>query len=89
MAVISFGEATPEHALHRAMAAAVDCVFLVAAGVSLVGYPTAALPRLALDTGARLVICSRDPTRQDSIAGLVIQTPVPATFAPLEHKTFD
>jgi NAD-dependent deacetylase len=74
-AVVSFGEAMPVEALHRAMSAAVEADLFLALGTSL--------PQLAAEAGAALVICSQAPTDQDGAAELVVRTPLAATFAPL------
>ncbi|MBJ3774197.1 Sir2 family NAD-dependent protein deacetylase [Acuticoccus sp. 2012] len=88
-AIISFGQPMPEDALHQAMEATVEADLFVAAGTSLVVYPAAALPAMAKEAGATLIIASRDPTDQDATADLVIRTPLAATFAPLESMKFD
>lgn len=82
-AIVSFGEPMPVEALHLAMSAAVEAHLFVALGTSLVVYPAAALPQLAKESGATLVICSAAPTEQDGTADLVVRTPLAATFAPL------
>lgn len=87
-AIVSFGEAMPEEALHRAQTAVASCDLLIAAGTSLVVYPVAALPLLARASGARVVIASRAPTEQDEEAIFVVRSPLAATFAPLERVEF-
>jgi len=87
-AVVSFGQEMPEEAMQRAMEAAVEADLFVAAGSSLVVYPAAAFPQIALEAGARLVIANREPTEQDSSAHIVVRTPLAETFAPLENMKF-
>lgn len=87
-AIVSFGEPMPEAAMHAAMAASVQADLFIAAGSSLVVYPAAALPQMAREAGARLVIASRDPTEQDATADLVLRAPLAAMFAPLESMKF-
>ena len=71
-ATISFGQAMPERetALAFADAAAAD-VFLVV-GSSLVVYPAASLPAVALEHGARVVIINREPTPYDQDAAVAL-----------------
>ncbi|MCF3934546.1 Sir2 family NAD-dependent protein deacetylase [Acuticoccus sp. M5D2P5] len=84
-AIISFGEPMPQDDLEAAMRAAVEADLFLALGTSLVVYPAAALPQLAREAGARLVIASRAPTEQDQDADFVVRTPLAATFAALEQ----
>lgn len=88
-AIISFGQPMPENELQRALEESVTADLFVAAGTSLVVYPAAALPLMAKEAGAKLIICSREPTEQDQMADLVIRTPLAETFGPLEQMKFD
>jgi NAD-dependent deacetylase len=85
-AVVSFGQPMPEPLVSRAVAAAASADLFVSLGTSLVVYPVAALPRIAWQAGARLVIASRDATELDADADLVIRTSLAATFATLEPQ---
>ncbi|UOM34854.1 Sir2 family NAD-dependent protein deacetylase [Acuticoccus sp. I52.16.1] len=87
-AIISFGQAMPEDDLERAMKESVMADLFVAAGTSLVVYPAAALPQMAKEAGARLIICSRDPTDQDQEADLLVRTPLAETMGPLKQMKF-
>jgi NAD-dependent deacetylase len=62
-----------------------------AMGSSLVVYPAASLPRLAKQSGGRLVIINRDPTPQDEFADAVINASVGQTLATIDDylKGFD
>ena len=71
-ATVSFGEAMPEDAMHRAHAETLACDLFLAIGSSLVVFPAATFPMIAKDNGARLVILNRDPTEFDSFADLVL-----------------
>jgi NAD-dependent deacetylase len=75
-ATISFGQAMPELEMARAEKAALDCDLFLVLGSSLVVYPAAGFPTLARRTGARLVILNREPTDQDEIADLVINSEI-------------
>jgi len=72
-ATISFGQPMPEHETEQAFAdAAAADVFLVV-GSSLVVFPAANLPAVALENGARLVIVNREPTPYDPHADVTLQ----------------
>lgn len=72
-ATVSFGQQLPEPAIRRAqLHAAVSDVFLVV-GSSLQVYPAAALPGVAQQAGARVVIVNDEPTDLDPIAHLVVR----------------
>jgi NAD-dependent deacetylase len=75
-ATISFGQSLVPADLARAEAAARTCDLLLAIGSSLVVYPVAALPRVALGEGARLVIVNAQPTPCDDDAHAVIRAPI-------------
>jgi NAD-dependent deacetylase len=80
-ATISFGQAMPEDAMHRAHEAATRCDFFLVAGSSLVVYPAAGFPLTAKRAGAKLAILNRTPTGQDDYAELVIRTGIGATLS--------
>jgi NAD-dependent deacetylase len=71
-ATISFGQAMPERETEAAFAdAAAADVFLVV-GSSLVVFPAANLPAVALERGATLLIVNREPTSYDTAATVVL-----------------
>jgi NAD-dependent deacetylase len=72
-ATISFGQAMPALEMERARLASEGCDVFLAVGSSLVVYPAALLPRLAKQSGARLLIINRTPTPMDEIAEMVIR----------------
>lgn len=72
-ATVSFGQAMPEDAMHRAAQLARDCDLFLAIGSSLVVWPAAGIPLLAKNSGARLVIVNLQPTELDDLADLVIR----------------
>jgi len=82
-ATVSFGQAMPEAAMHRAQQLATECDLFLVLGSSLVVYPAAYLPEIAKACGARLVIVNRDPTPLDEIADLVLRGSVGAILAAL------
>ena len=77
-ATISFGQSMPERETAQAFedAAAADAFLVI--GSSLVVYPAASLPGVALEHGAPLVIVNREPTPYDDQA-TVRCTAAPAT----------
>lgn len=72
-ATISFGQALDPQVLEEAADLATSCDLLLALGSSLVVQPAAGLPRLAAESGAKLVIVNRDPTPLDHLADLVLR----------------
>lgn len=79
-ATISFGQAMPQEAMAQAEAATVSADLFLVLGSSLVVYPAAGFPRMALETGARLVIINRDPTNLDPLADLVLHREIGPTL---------
>ena len=75
-ATISFGQSLVPDDLRRAERAAAGCDVFVAAGTSLVVYPVAYLPQIALATGARLVVLNAEPTPYDQHAHAVVRDPL-------------
>lgn len=75
-ATISFGQSLIAEHLARAEQAAAGCDLLLAIGTSLLVYPAAGLPRIALQHGARLVIVNGEPTRYDDVAHAVVRLPI-------------
>ena len=67
-ATISFGQAMPADAMHRARAETLACDLFMAIGSSLVVYPAAGFPVMAKENDPRLVILNREPTDLDRIA---------------------
>jgi NAD-dependent deacetylase len=82
-ATISFGQALPEDLLLRCQDAARSCDVFIAAGSSLVVYPAAALPALAKQSGARLIIINRTETPLDDAADFVLRGEIGLTLPTL------
>jgi NAD-dependent deacetylase len=72
-ATISFGQNLVPEDLQRSFDAAADADLFLAVGTSLVVYPVADLPRVALEAGARLVILNAEATPYDRLASAVIR----------------
>ncbi len=75
-ATISFGENLVEADLLRAQRAAARADVFLALGTSLGVYPAAALPEIALRSGARLVILNAQETPFDPVADAVSHAPL-------------
>lgn len=71
-ATVSFGQSMPAREMELAVKACYDCEVFLAVGSSLVVYPAAALPEMAKQNGAALIIINRTPTPLDGIADLVL-----------------
>jgi NAD-dependent deacetylase len=82
-ATISFGQAMPAREMERAIRACRECDLLIAVGSSLVVYPAAALPMLAKQHGARLIVVNRTPTPLDDVADAVIRDEIGAVMPAL------
>lgn len=85
-ATVSFGQTLPLDVLDSATAWARECDLFFALGSSLVVEPAASLPRLARDSGARLVIITRDPTGQDRLADVVIHADLVETLSAIDRE---
>jgi NAD-dependent deacetylase len=72
-ATISFGQMLPPDVLEEAVSWSKEADLMLAIGSSLVVTPAADLPRLAKQTGARLVIINREPTPLDDLADAVLR----------------
>ncbi len=79
-ATISFGQAMPVAEMARAEKETLACDLFIVLGSSLVVYPAAGFPRLAKESGARLVIINREATEQDALADLVIHDGIGKTL---------
>lgn len=84
-ATISFGENLVPEDLERAQDAAAGADVFLAVGTSLGVYPAAALPEIALGSGARLVVLNAQETPFDTMAAAVrrdqLGTVLPALVA--------
>lgn len=80
-ATVSFGQPMPEEQMRQAHAATLGCDLFIAIGSSLVVFPAAGFPLLAKESGARLVILTRDPTEMDEVADLVINDEIGSTLS--------
>lgn len=79
-AVVSFGQSMPEEPMRLAQQEALACDLFLVLGSSLVVQPSSALPKVAKENGASLVIVNREPTGSDDLADLVIHAAVDETL---------
>jgi NAD-dependent deacetylase len=88
--VILFGEQLPIRVLNAAMAEARHCDLVLVAGSSLEVTPAADIPFVAVESGARAIICNLQPTCFDDRADVVIHSDVavvlPAIVAALQRQ---
>jgi NAD-dependent deacetylase len=68
--VVWFGEALPEAALEGARAAVTECDVLLSVGTSHQVFPAAALPSLALASGATVAVINLDPGGSERVRGI-------------------
>jgi NAD-dependent deacetylase len=68
--VVNFGDSLPPKDLAESYKHSQQCDLFVVVGSSLVVYPAADMPAVALEAGARLVIINQGETPFDSHAGL-------------------
>ncbi len=80
-ATISFGQAMPEQAMQRALAAVEACDLMLVAGSSLVVYPAAGFPQHAKRLGAALAIVNREETPLDALADVVVREEIGAALS--------
>ncbi len=72
-ATVSFGESLDAAVLQKAYAWSRGCDLMLCVGSTLVVEPAASLPRLAKESGAKLVIVNMSETPLDGAADLVIR----------------
>ena len=70
---ISFGQAMPEQEMSRAIIHARDCELCIVLGSSLVVYPAASIPEMAVQGQAKVMVINREPTSIDRYSDLVIR----------------
>jgi len=82
-ATVSFGQSMPAAAMALARSLVQRCDLMIVAGSSLVVFPAAGFPLLAVRNGARLAIVNREPTPLDDAADLVLRGDIGEIFGPL------
>ena len=71
--VVLFGDLLPFDVWDRAVEASRSCDLMLVLGSSLIVYPAAELPKLAVMNGAKLIIVNREATDYDLMASAVIR----------------
>jgi NAD-dependent deacetylase len=84
--VVDFGQSLPREALEEAARQSQDCDLFLALGSSLVVYPAADMPRLAVECGAKLVIINQGETPLDDIAVLKIDEKIGLVLPPVVYR---
>jgi NAD-dependent deacetylase len=62
----------PEAAVHQAFDLARQADVMLVVGTSLVVYPAAEIPLVAVKSGARMIVLNAEPTPFDHLAAIVI-----------------
>ena len=70
--VVLFGEPMPRDAIEEAFALASRADAMLVVGSSLVVYPAAEVPLVAVQSGARMIVVNAEPTPFDELAEVVI-----------------
>lgn len=70
--VVLFGEAMPQAAVREAFTLAEAADVMLVVGSSLVVYPAAEIPLIAVRSGARMIVVNAEPTPFDGLAQVVI-----------------
>ena len=70
--VVLFGEPMPQAAIQEAFALARDADVMLVVGSSLVVYPAAEVPLIAVRSGARMIVVNAEPTPFDELAEVVL-----------------
>jgi NAD-dependent deacetylase len=71
--VVLFGEPLPQAAIQQAFTLARQADVMLVVGSSLVVYPAADIPLVAVRSGAQLIVINAEPTPFDEIAEVVIR----------------
>lgn len=80
-ATISFGQPMPITQMEVAETETMACDLFMAIGSSLVVYPAAGFPEMAVRNRARLIIINRDRTNLDELADLVLHAEIGPTLS--------
>jgi NAD-dependent deacetylase len=80
---ISFGQSMPEEEMRLAAEISMNADLFISIGSSLVVEPAASFPRIARQSGARLVILNNQETPLDHLADMVIREQIGATMRAL------
>ena len=81
--VVNFGQSLPQKDLAASAQHSRDCDLFIVVGSSLVVYPAADMPRVAVEAGARLVIINQGETPLDESAHLRFQESIGQVLPPV------
>jgi NAD-dependent deacetylase len=84
--VVDFGQSLPRKDLADATQHSQDCDLFVVVGSSLVVYPAADMPRVAVEAGARLVIINHGETPLDEVAQIRFQEKIGLVLPPAVER---
>jgi NAD-dependent deacetylase len=85
--VVLFGEPMPEAAVHEAFDLARQADVMLVVGTSLVVYPAAEIPLVAVKSGARMIVINAEPTPFDQLAAVVIHGRAGEVLPEIVHLT--
>jgi NAD-dependent deacetylase len=71
--VVLFGEPMPQAAIQQAFGLAREADVMLVVGSSLVVYPAADVPLVAIRSGAQLIVINAEPTPFDELAAVVVR----------------
>ena len=71
--VVLFGEPLPREAIQQAFTLARQADVMLVVGSSLVVYPAADIPLMAVRSGAQLIVINAEPTPFDELAAVVVR----------------
>jgi NAD-dependent deacetylase len=71
--VVLFGEPLPREAIQQAFTLARQADVMLVVGSSLVVYPAADIPLVAVRSGAQLIVINAEPTPFDELAAVVVR----------------
>jgi NAD-dependent deacetylase len=71
--VVLFGEPLPQEAIQQAFTLARQADVMLVVGSSLVVYPAADIPLMAVRSGAQLIVINAEPTPFDELAAVVVR----------------
>jgi NAD-dependent deacetylase len=71
--VVLFGEPLPQEAIQQAFTLARQADVMLVVGSSLVVYPAADIPLVAVRSGAQLIVINAEPTPFDELAAVVVR----------------
>ena len=84
--VVNFGDSLPEKDLGESIEHSRKSDLFIVVGSSLVVYPAADLPRLAVDRGAKLVIINQGETPYDGKADLRFSESIGEVLPPAAER---